>query len=157
MDRLDTLGPRQFQMRRNALLSVMALRVLCCPFLCMGTENDANAAFKQHNHAHRCQCESTISHCSLAPTNDASHGEDGPCPAHCPCDESCVCHALLDAPNKTRQLGYDWHVNRYFDTLFDEAATTSLVGTNRLQYRAEARPDLHLGKMIRLIIASLLL
>ena len=144
-------------MLSKTILSLMALRVLFCPILCMGSGDDVHATTMSHEYMHSCHCEATTAQSPAERSSDSQDDKDCPLPADCPCGESCVCHALLDASNKIRQQDMSWYFSHDLDLVSSEAVTGLMTWTYKLEFRSEVHPDLHNGKAIRVAIASLLL
>ncbi len=144
-------------MFHHIVVSLIVLRVLFCPMLCMGTANVAQASVTPDRceSVFRCECSTSQ---DLSPASSGyGHEERCPTPSQCPCDESCMCHALSDAPNKIRQLSFGWSLSEQFDAASIDEVCRSFASPNHLESRTESRPDLSSGIAIRLVIASLLL
>lgn len=146
---------RQFPMLHYTVVSLIVLRALFCPMLCIGMGDSPQVSLTPdgHGHAGRCGCPSPQ---NLIPDPSNTSNEEGcPTPSQCPCDESCVCHALPDGANKNHQLS--WSLDTNLDAVSVNVAGSSLALTSSLESRTDVRPDLSSGKAVRLVFASLLL
>ena len=137
-------------MFRLAFISIITLRVIFCPLLCIGCDDDAQAF--QNVEMHTCTCfDSEREPCS---------GEQVPspfdCPSDCPCpcDTGCVCQVTPELNNRTVGLEAFLTVDFLpccFDTLDYSQAFTSCG------HEPPPHCDLESGRDIRVAHASFLL
>jgi hypothetical protein len=136
-------------MLRNAVYSIIALRVLFCPLFCLGDAGVAHTAPQVTG----CSCgvsESASLPCGQWPSDDRERE-----PADDPCTTGCVCQILIEKPGKAFSM--DSHLWQALPLpLVDVGALlTPNPGTHLTEH--SLRPDLASGMAIRLAFASLLL
>ena len=144
-------------MVHHIVVSLIVLRVLFCPMLCMATGDVAQASVAPDRHESVCHCHCSTSQDLSPASSDTGHEEHCPTPSQCPCDESCMCHALSDAPNKIRQLSFGWSLSEQLDAVSIDDICSSFALPNNIESSTGSRPDLSSGIALRLVIASLLL
>ena len=144
-------------MVHHIVVPLIVLRVLFCPMLCRGTDDVAQASVVPDGHQSACHRECSTPEAVPSASADNDHEERCPTPSHCPCDESCMCHALAEAPNKIRQLSFSWSLSEQLDAVSIHNVCSSSASPNNLESRIDSSPDLTSGITLRLAIASLLL
>ena len=137
-------------MFRLAFISIITLRVIFCPLLCIGCDDGMQALRSAETH---------VCTCSDRDREPCQDGEsqfpfDTPTDCPCPCDTGCVCQVTPELNNRTAGIDFFLTVDFLpvcFDTLNLSQAFAS-CGQERPH-----RLDLESGRDVRVAHASFLL
>lgn len=133
-------------MFRLAFISIFTLRVICCPLLCSGLDDVAQAFGMSETHT--CSCTEA--------DREPCQSSETPTPFDCPypCDTGCVCQVTLELNNRTVE------VDPFLTVDFLSGSSDTLDYSQAFAPRGEKlshRIDLESGRDIRIAHASFLL
>ena len=137
-------------MFRLAFISIITLRVIFCPLLCIGCDGGAQAL--RSAEAHVCTCGDH----DREPCQDgeSQFPFDTPTDCPCPCDTGCVCQVTPELNYRT--AGIDFFLAIDFQPICFDTVDFSQA----IVFRGEESPhrhDLESGRDVRIAHASLLL
>lgn len=132
-----------FVMFHLAIITLITLRVILCPFFCVG---DSMLGSEHQDEAVSCACAKANS----GPCH--SNERQAPVPFDCPCDSGCVCKAAPELNGRTATT--DFELSLDFASVCMETVSFSEARVIRREVHS---PRLDNGRSIRLVFASLLL
>ena len=147
---LPELQDNFLAMFRLAFISIITLRVIFCPLLCIGCDDGVRAFQTVETHTCRCSDED----------REPCSGEEVPtpfdCPSDCPCpcDTGCVCQVTPELNNRTVAADFALAVD-FLPVCFDSVDFSQGFAPrgDEISYRL----DLESGRDIRVAHASFLL
>lgn len=137
-------------MFRLAFISIITLRVMFCPLLCIGCDDGVQAL--QAAQTHTCTCSDTDREQCKGGQSPTPFDCPSDCP--CPCDTGCVCQVTPELNHRTVAADFALAVD-FLPVCFDTVVFSQ--GFARRGEELSHRLDLESGREVRIAHASFLL
>ncbi len=135
-------------MFRFTFISIITLRVIFCPLLCIGCDDGMQAFHTSETHV--CNCSDTKSE----PCQSSETPTPFDSPSGCPCDTGCIFQVTLESNNRTVGIGFFLMVD-FLPICFDTQNLLQESGSHCEEM--SQRLDLESGHDVRIAHASFLL